>query len=332
LNRNLLVFVAAAEARLAELRTAARQHLAWKSILEDHLHEKIELTKSDQAQANSKLSETGETVTHRIGETYVHVLVPEQTAGTREIRWHQTKPTGAGSLAERIARKLESEERLITSYGGTRVRMDLDRIPLWSERGDITVEALWKAYCQFPYLPRLAGFDVLVGAIGDGVSKLNWQADSFAYADGHDGARYLGLATGQHVLARPGGYVIRPDVATVQINAEATAAGSGEGVADEKPAGGGSDTKGDGTSGGKDMPGESLPTTFYAQFSLDPVRAIRHLEDILRNIADHLAQADSGEVTLTLELNAKSSGFDDRTRRVVGENATQLGARAQEFE
>ena len=32
LNRNLLVFCAASEARLAELRTGTRQNLAWKSI------------------------------------------------------------------------------------------------------------------------------------------------------------------------------------------------------------------------------------------------------------------------------------------------------------
>ena len=76
-------------------------------------------------------------------ETYQHVSCPEQDPGAREIRWHQTKPSGAGSLPERIARKLESEERLITSYGGTRVRMDLDRIPLWTDRDDIAVEALW---------------------------------------------------------------------------------------------------------------------------------------------------------------------------------------------
>ncbi len=37
---------------------------------------------------------------------------------------------------------VESEERLITAYGGTRVRMDLDRIPLWTDRHDITVDAL----------------------------------------------------------------------------------------------------------------------------------------------------------------------------------------------
>jgi hypothetical protein len=335
LNRNLLVFCAASEARLAELRTAARQHLAWKSILEDHQHEKIELTKGDEAQAKSKITETDETVTQRIAETYVHVLVPEQTPGTREIRWHQTKPTGAGIIAERIARKLESEERLITGYGGTRVRMDLDRIPLWSEAGDITVDALWKAYCQFPYLPRLASFQVLAGAISDGVSKLDWQTETFAYAEGNDGTRWVGLVTAQHVTARPGGFVIRPDVATEQLDAESKPPEVGDG---DKPTKGGN-RPGGGTGGGPDKVDVvtvpkvvSYPTSFYGQFSLDSVRAIRQLEEILRNVVEHLSSADGSAVELTLEINAKSTGYDDRVRRTVSENAINLGAKGQEFE
>jgi len=333
LNRNLLVFCAASEARLAELRTAARQHLAWKSVLEDHQHERLELTKGDLAQANSKLRETDDTVTQRIGETYVHVLVPEQTAGTREIRWHQTKPTGTGSLPERVARKLEGEERLITSYGGTRVRMDLDRVPLWSEQGDITVEALWKAYCQFPYLPRLASFNVLAGAISDGTSKMVWQTETFTYAEGHDGTRYVGLLPAQQVNARPSGIVIRPDTALVQINAEA------EATAAESSAGSDADVAtGEPTAAGAvrmtpaDAPSVTLPTRYYAQFNLDPVRAVRQLDEILRNVIEHLQKADGADLTLSFEINATAAGFDDRTRRVVNENATQLGAKSSEFE
>jgi len=329
LNRNLLVFCGASEARLAELRTATRQHLAWKSVLDDANADKIELTKSDEAQAKSKLAETDETVTHRIAETYQHVLVPEQTPGTRDIRWHQTKPSGTGSLAERVAKKLESEERLITAYGGTRVRMDLDRIPLWSDRHDISVEALWKAYCQFPYLPRLASFAVLTRAVSDGVSKMAWQSETFAYADAHDGVRWVGLVASQHVDARPGGLIVHPEQAQAQMDAERQLeAGDGEGD------GSGTEPKPEGKTEkpAPDVPGAPAPRTYYGQFSLDPVRAIRQLEDILRNVVEHLGSAPGADVTLTLEINASADGFDDKARRVVTENGSQLGAKGQEFE
>jgi predicted AAA+ superfamily ATPase len=334
LNRNLLVFCAPSEARLTELRTATRQYLAWQSILDDQQKEKLELTKSDLAQARSMITETDGTVTGRIAETYQHVLVPYQTPGTREIRWHQTKPTGTGTLAERIAKKLDGEERLITTYGGTRVRMDLDRIPLWSDRNDTSVDALWKAYCRFPYLPRLASFEVLAAAISDGVSKMNWEAETFAYADGHDGDRWVGLVAAQLVTARRSGYVVAPAPARQQIaqevrptteieESEETSDGEGGGLA-------GKPQPGSGTLPGGSSTGD--PKYFYGVFPLDTVRGIRQLEEILRNVVQHLSDAQDGSVQLTLEVNGSSSGFDERVRRVVTENAKQLGARSQEFE
>jgi predicted AAA+ superfamily ATPase len=337
LNRNMLVFVAPGEARLAELRTAARQYLAWKSILEDETNEMIELTRSDEAQARSKVKETDDTVTQRIVETFQHVLVPEQSPGTKEIRWHQTKPSGSGSLAERIANKLDSEERLIKVYGGGRVRMDLDRIPLWTDRQDVTVEALWKAYCQFLYLPRLASFDVLTAAVADGVAKLTWDTETFAYAEAYDVSRWVGLLTAQQVVPRRSGCVVAPTAATEQIRAETKpiadptqspglatgteAAPTDDGVASSI------------TPGPKSDAGSlALPKSFYGKFLLDRVRAIRQLEDILQNVVDHLSRAEDGAVELTLEINARSTGYDDRVQRVVSENAGQLGAAGQEFE
>jgi hypothetical protein len=335
LNRNLLVFCAASEARLAELRTASRQYLAWNSILEDQKIDKLDLTKGDEAQARSKIAETDETVTQRIAETYQHVLVPEQTPGTREIRWHQTRPTGTGSLAERIAKKLDGEERLITAYGGTRVRMDLDRIPLWSERRDIHVESLWKAYCQFPYLPRLSSFAVLVSAISDGASSFDWQTETFAYADGYDGSRWVGLVAVQLATARRSGYIVAPDAASEQFERERRPVETG-GVQPVDAGGAVVDPTGvltldDGTEP-SDRGGVAGPTSFYGRFSLDSVRAIRQLEEILRNVVEHLSAAPDGSIDLTLEINARSEGYDERICRVVGENAKQLGARSQEFE
>ncbi len=330
-NRNLLVFCAPAEARLQELRTATRQHLAWASVISDHEAQRLDLTKGDIAQAKSKVAETNETVTQRIAETYQHVLVPEQTPGTREIRWHQTKPSGTGSLAERVARKLESEERLISGYGGTRVRMDLDRIPLWTGREDIGVDALWKAYCQFPYLPRLARFDVLAGAISDGVSNLTWSVETFAYADAHDGARWVGLSTTQHVSARPGGFLVHPAAAQRQLDAESTIA-EGMGTGEERADSGAPSHVGSRATTASGARPVADPKSFYGRFELDSVRAIRQLEDVLRNVVEHLSATPQAEVKLTLEINATSDGFDDRVRRVVNENANQLGAKSREFE
>ena len=42
--------------------------------------------------------------------------------------------------------------------------------------------------------------------------------------------------------------------------------------------------------------------------------------------------ATGKELTLTLEINATSDGFDTRNERIVKENVTQLGFESHEFE
>jgi len=326
-NRNLLVFCAANEARLNELRSGVRTFLAWASI--DAEQAALEMTEADKRLTATKLKESDETVAQRIFETYVNVLVPEQAPGTRDIIWHTTKPSGSGSLPERIGRKLESEERLITSYGGVRVRMDLDRIPLWTERQDIAVEVLWKAYSQFLYLPRLASRKVLDDAISTGVASLDWERETFAYASGHDGERWVELKTAELISVRPGGLVVAPAAARQQLDATQVV----EPAAPTEPGTGVGDPGSGGTTAPKPpVAGKQLPTRYYGQFKLDSVRAIRQLEEILANVVNQLERAPGTEPSIVLEINATSDGFDDAVRRTVSENASHLGVQAQEFE
>lgn len=329
LHRNLLVFVAASGPRLAELRSAARMYLAWKSINDEA--DSLNLTPHQQRQATSKLMETNETVAARIEETFVHVLTPKSQPGAAALEWEATKPSGYGSLAERVANKLLSEEKLITAYGGVRVRMDLDRVPLWRDSGDITVADLWSAYANHPYMARLANFDVLAAAISNGTASMSWESETFAYADAKDADAWLGVTYGSHVTPMRSGLVMRPDIVGPEGATPDVAEGS-----DDTPGGedGVSGTGGSasGSAGGTGaMEGSSAPTAtrFYGRFGLDPVRGIRQLEEIMTNVTNHLG----AEVKITVEIEAESpAGFDDRTRRVAEENAKQLGADAAEFE
>jgi hypothetical protein len=325
MNRNMLVFCAPAEARLKELRQGVRLYLAWKSIVNDA--DALQLTPNDLKQANTKVSETDETVKQRVFETFQHVLVPEQSPGTKDIRWHQTKPSGTGSLPDRVAKKLESEERLITKYGGTRVRMDLDRIPLWGERKDITVEKLWAAYCQFPYLPRLANVEVLNNAISDGVSQMVWQQETFAYADGHDGTKWVGLRTEEHVAARPSGLVVHPEAAQAQISTPIPKVPTPDDE-DETTSG----DKGNPQPGKGGKKTSELARSYVGSFPLPQVRAIKQLESILQNVVDQLAKAPNAKITIQLEVSAESAGFTDSIERTVKENANQLNATTNSFD
>ena len=332
INRNMVVFLAAEKARVPELRQAIRSRLAWQSILDERGEHDLNLTPADANQARTRLEEADRTVELRIGETFSQVLYPVQSPGQAEIRWSSARVTGSDGLFQRVVRKLESSQHLIASYAGTLVRRDLDRpeAPLWD--GDhIGIRTLWSYYCRFLYMPRLAGFGVLAAAISKGVASTNWQNDTFAYAESYDSEadRYPGLLKAQHVdiTQSLAAVLVDPERALVQIDAESRLAETEDEVPGEiedtwKPK--------DPGPGRPPVP-TPQPTRFYGRMQLHPVRAMRDLGSIIDEVTKHLT-GTGNEVTLTVEINARSGGYDTRTQRVVKENATQLGFDFHEFD
>ena len=314
LNRNLLVFTAAAANRLTELRAAARSLLAWKSIVDDNVA--LDLTAHQKKQADSKVTETAQQVDSLIAETFTQVLTPTQEPGTADINWQATRATSSGDIGDRVSKKLATEEKLIAVYGGVRVRMDIDRYDLWSDRHDIAVGELWATYARFPHMPRVASFQGLADAISDGTSNLNWAQETFGYADAHNDTTWVGVRTGEHLTPGVGGLLIHPEHVP-----EAEDGGDGdEGDGDEGDGGG---------DGKKPPPPGAAKHQFYAQFDLDPVRGIKQLGEILEDVTSRLGS----DLELELEVRAKNEdGYDEATRRIVSENAQQHGAKAAEFE
>lgn len=323
LNRNLLVFTAAAANRLSELRAATRLYLAWCSIVEDSVA--LDLTEHQKRQASSKVTEVSQQVESLIAETFTLVLTPSQAPGTSEITWQTTKATATGDVGGRVSKKLATEEKLIATYGGVRVKMDIDRYDLWSDRHDIVVGDLWATYARYPHMPRVASFRVLAGAVSDGTSNLNWSQETFGYAEAHDGNNWVGIRTGEHVTPAVSGLLIHPEHVPTEKPEQGGSAAHGDAEAD----GDGGDSKFDHDDAGKRESRGPSKTQFYAQFDLDPVRGIKELGEILEHVA---ARLGSG-VELSLEIRSESAaGYDDATQRIVSENASNLGAKSSEFE
>lgn len=320
INRNLLVFLAADHKLVGELRKATRQLMAWESILDEKGPDKLDLSGSDIAQVETRIREAEDTVQQQIGETYQHLITPKQAPGSSEVTWQATRATGREELAPKASRKLESSEELISTYGGIRVRMDLDRpeASLW-EGDHIGVRKLWGYYCQYLYMPRLANFGVLSAAVSDGAAKIAWDPETFAFAEAYNESAgdYQGLVAGSHVGVGMSqtAVLVKPDRAREVFDARGD-------VIDEP---------GEGEDKGEEPAGPSLPTRFYGRKELDPVRAIRDFNDLINEVATHLG-SDSATVKITVEVEAESDGFDDRVRRTVSENASQLGFDAHEFE
>ena len=160
---------------------------------------------------------------------------------------------------------------------------------------------------------------------------MNWAQETFAYAEDHDGDKWVGVQNAQHVAVTAGGLLIEPDFYLASVAPEIEEPGDGCEDEDEggKPAG-----PGTGTGPAPDPPDKPEPpipsvTQFYAQFDLDSVRGIKQLGQILENVSARLGS----KIELSLEIRATNpDGYDDATQRIVSENASNLGASASEFE
>jgi hypothetical protein len=218
-------------------------------------------------------------------------------------------------------------------------------VPLW--RGDhVAVRQLVEDFARYLYLPRLAGPEVLLAAIRDGVALMFWQTDTFAYAESFDenAGRYRGLRGGQMVSlsADSAGLLVKPDVASRQMEAE-TAATSAGGVAggEAGPLAGGSGAAGGAPSGsGGAEPGAThgadaipRPRRFHGTVQLDPTRVGRDASRIADEVIAHLAGQVGAEVTVTLEIEATlADGASDQIVRTVTENSRTLKFTSHGFE
>ena len=203
---NMLVFLAADKTRLIDLDKAVRSYMAWKSIKEQE--ESLNLDHFQATQVDDRLRNSDKAVSARIPETYVWLLVagqkrPEPGEAFPGVEWQEFRLQGDGSLAERAAKKLKNDGLLVTSMAGTILRFEIDQVPLW--RGHhVGVKQLADDFAKYLYLPRVKNAQVLLHAIQDGVGRLTWAQDGFAYADFYDAsaARYRGLETGHRPIVQ----------------------------------------------------------------------------------------------------------------------------------
>lgn len=345
LFQNALVFLAVDEARLQDLDEAVRRYLAWSSVLDET--EALNLDPHQVRQAEGQQKSADGAVEARLPEAYQWLLVPIQQRPQDPVAWQSYRLTGQDHLAVRVGKKLRSEDLLAPSFAGTRLRMELDKIPLW--RGNhVTIRQLADDFARYIYLPRLSGPDVLATAARDGVALLLWRQDTFGYADSYDEetARYRGLRCGQRVEfidQASGGLLVKPDIASKQLEADQATSAA--------PAASGAIPSGSASSATPGIPGQSggngsgaaagnagttpaaRPNRYYGTVSLDAARVGRDAGKIAEEVIAHLSGLLGAEVKVTLEIEASvSSGIPENVVRTVTENGRTLKFSNQGFE
>lgn len=338
LYRNTLVFLAADKNRLQDLDEAVRRYLAWESIIDDKIA--LNLDPQQVKQAETQASSADGAVIARLPETYQWLLAPTQATPQGAVEWQALRVAGQEALALRASKKLRSDESLLTAFAPSRLRMELDRVPLW--RGDrVAVRQLAEDFPRYLYLPRLRDPSVLVGAIRDGLSLLTWEQDSYAYADAYDesAVRYQGLRGGDIVTIADEsdtGFLVRPEVARSQLDTESAKKAAEASENGEKDSGG----NGAGTSEGETVAGEEgvaagavQPKRFHGTVTLDENRVGRDAGRIAEEVIAHLSGLVGAKVTVTLEVEAKiPTGAPEQVVRTVTENSRTLKFTSQGFE
>ncbi len=327
LYRNTLTFLGADKSRLQDLLDAVRRFLAWESILAER--ETLNLTLQQVKQAENQRDAADGAVTARIPETYQWLLVPVQNSPQAPVEWQAVRLSGQDALAARASKKLRGDELLVTGFAPSRLRMELDRIPLW--RGDhVEVRQLVDDFARYLYLPRLRDSEVLLGAVRDGLGLLVWTKDSFAYADSFDEAagRYRGLRCGQLVNVTKDnmtGLLVRPDRAVKQQEEDAVPIPGGDGGI--SPGSGGTAVTPPGP-GGTEPPGPAVaarPKRYYGTVVLDSTRVGRDASRVADEVISHLSGLVGARVKVTLEIEAQMpDGASEQVVRTVTENGRTL--------
>jgi hypothetical protein len=340
---NMLVFLAADKTRFADLDRAARLYLAWKSIESEKVS--LDLTPFQANQVDQKKTSSDQAVKGRIPETYVWLLVPgqkkpESGKAFPDVEWQEIRLQGQDALAERASKKLKNEELLITNMAGTRLHLEITQIPLWRSPGNhVGVKQLVDDFAKYVYLPRVKNAQVILDAIQDGVARLTWKQDTFAYADSYDAGagRYRGLEAGRrpNVQLNSDSLVVKPDVAAEQMEKEAVPASiptvrDGLVTPAAQP-------------GGSPPIGAAMPQTgstktpslrrFHASTTLNATRLSRDVDSIATSVVQHLAGLLDAKVKITLEIEADMpSGAPENVVRTVTENCRTLKFDSQGFE
>ena len=331
--RNTLVFLAADATRLQELDEAVRRFLAWESIIADQEH--LNLAPQQVRQAETQREVAATEMTTRIPETYRWLLVPVQSDTHGAVSWDPLNLTGADPLAVRASRRLRAQDGLMTAYGATLLRMELDRVPLW--RGDhVSVSQLAEDFARYLYLPRLKGSEVLLRSIEGGVSLITWEQETFAFAESfdEDAGRYRALRVQDRINlpdASAPGLLVKPAVARQQLDAEVSplrkmaamaTAGTVQVVAEShriphRPR----------------RPPPRLLKRFHGAVTLNATRVGRDASQIADEVIAHLAGLVGANVTVTLEIEAEiPDGAPEQVVRTVTENSQTLNFTDQGFE
>lgn len=344
-NKNLLLFVAPDKSKLSPLEQSTAQYLAWKSITNEC--DILNLDPFQTKQADAKCQQFNESVDIQLKEAYQWALVPAQPDPQQGITWQEVRLQSQESPILKASRKLSHDNYFLTQYAAANMKLEALDPFLWRDANHLEIKKLWSYLAQYLYLPKLRDEQVLLRAISEGVSSLLWR-ENFAYADAFDETqqRYVGLRGGEmSLLTNSTGLIVKPEIAQKQFDADEAKrkesatnkqttdyqyTTSSQGITNIVKDGSSSTAK-------SNLRSENLPPPqpkrFYGSIKLNPLRCQRDMEQVTKEVLEHLMSLANAEVEITLDIQVRSQeSISDTVIRTVTENCRTLKFDSQSFE
>jgi predicted AAA+ superfamily ATPase len=344
LRPNTIVELAADEARWRDLESTVRNHLAWRSIVEQKRG--LDLTQQNAEQAERRTEETSRTIDDQIPSTWIWGLHGVQSNPAEPLTVGQIKCDGTDKrLAARTGAKFVREDALRTQVAPAALHVDLsEHLRARWNRGFVAVGELWDYYTRYPYLPRMRDRRVLTEGLRDVLHDAAWTQQGFALATGYDETTGLfsGLAVPLDDLdfgeITDSTLLVRADLAVAQRRDEkpakedeSTPTGTGDGTV---AAAGRAPRSGNTATAGGVGATRRTNVRWSGRFDIDPDSDVDSaLADIGREVIRSLRAAGPDVLEITVEVTAeRREGFDPDTVRTVTENSRTLGASRHRFE
>jgi hypothetical protein len=327
---NTLLFLAAANDRIRDLRPILRRFLAWDSIVNGD--RRLSLSGERRSQAQSQQSAHSQSVQSALENAYRWIMAPTQPDPARAeydaTGWRQIP--GDADLAANALSRFVQDEQLVDRLTPVALNQRLQEY-LWNgpnPRYHVTVDELWNLLTANVYMRlRLRNRPVLEQCLSEGIA-----AGVFGRADGHDAAsgKYRNLT--RRVAEAPASYATTPlSGSTLIVEPEMAelyrleSDGGLEGASSRPDQGGGTlPPEPEAPDRTEPAPGPRLPRQIVARkrIAADVVTYdFNQLRDeIIRNLRN-----DGGDVTVEVIIRAdKTDGFSESITRAVRENSVQL--------
>lgn len=334
LYRNRLVFLAADDSALDDLKKAVRRKLGWASIVGEAERGTLDLTQTQRRDAVARSQEADAAAERAVRTAWKHLVIPaeamtEQDKARGFALETVTLANRSGEPLTKVAwTKCLADGHVVEKFGRQTLEMDLKKV--WrDEQPHIAVTQLRDWFAQYAYLHRLRDPVTLALALSEAAGAMH---APFGVAHGFDesSAEYRGLSLDRAVpVTMEGGVVlVRREIAEREL-AQTAPAPSGDGPGAQQP--GPSSGGGSATTGGESGPAQ--PTRFHATVELDPTRPGPLVSQIAQSILVELTRAAGATVKVRLDIEGVApSGYPDDVVSVVRDNAGTLKIDSAAFE